>query len=635
MSVTLCCEILLTLFILEASASFWHDRRLPSHLYTNASRTRHKRQEEADCSYNEWRCNEGTCVRVNSDCNGRIDCPDGSDETFELCRNRECGPYTFRCNYGGCVDETAPCNNRQECPDESDELLPRCKDENPVEGGKFKCRDGALVPVERRCDGAADCADGSDETVGACAELACPPGRFQCEYGGCVDRGAQCNRTIECADGSDEKIELCGVQTLVRPTTPAPVTEAPKCLSPEPPQNGTYTVIGQADSPDVDYLYLEFACDLGFRLVGEAKVACLNGTWPRLPRCVQTCQLIKHVSIEYECTDDATGKPRDCDPEEIEGAVVRTSCRRPVYYSPVELPYMHCRQGVWSAAPVCTADCGTQSLGSTPLVLLGGYARAGEVPWHVGIYDRYTKPGHVVQICGGSLISNTLVLSAAHCFWNENYRELNEAGQYALAAGKLYRSWDHPKDEPFVQKSNVSEIIVPNSYRGLELYYKNDIAIVVAATPFEYKTYVVPVCLDFDEEFSNEQLRNGLRGKAAGWGLTTGLVGSESPVLKVIDLPFENYESCLNLTTPALARYITYDDKICAGSLDGEALCRGDSGGGLAFPSARSGRRRWYLRGVASTSPPSNDATQCNTRSLTSFTAVGRFERFVKSRWYP
>lgn len=44
-----------------------------------------------------------------------------------------------------------------------------------------------------------------------------------------------------------------------------------------------------------------------------------------------------------------------------------------------------------------------------PLVVGGTMAMRGDVPWHAGIY--YGNVTHYDQICGGSLISETVVLS--------------------------------------------------------------------------------------------------------------------------------------------------------------------------------------------------------------------------------
>ncbi|CAH2062389.1 unnamed protein product, partial [Iphiclides podalirius] len=605
---------------IDASAFYGHE--YASDLGTNRSLVRLKRDEES-CSYNEYECSDGLCVRAQADCNGNFECADGSDETFALCRTRSCNKAQFRCNYGACIDKGDVCNGRRDCVDNSDELGSKCTGEEWIVGGQFKCRSGQLIPEKGRCDGVADCKDGSDESVAACVGLVCQPEQFQCGYGGCVEGAAKCNGTAECRDGTDELLEVCGKITLVQTsdlnnsTTEVKVI---KCALPQQPENGVYRIVSETNLNDADYVYLEYACYPGFKLVGEVKVLCWRGAWPELPHCVQTCPLARHDSVEYQCTDEDADVLRSCGPEEPEGAIARPKCKQH-YYSPVELPYMRCSGGAWSSGPICAPECGTLTVKLTPLVLGGEVARFGDVPWHIGIYRKEDSSDQYQQICGGSLISNTVVLSAAHCFWDERYRRLEDVARFALAAGKLYRAWYNPKDEHYAQKSNVSKIVVPRLYRGLELDYHHDIAAVIASQPFQYKLYVRPVCLDFRADFCAEQLKDGSYGKAAGWGLTTEFRGSESQELKMIDLPYVDEETCLDQTSKAYLHYYVYD-KICAGSLEGEALCRGDSGGGLSFASNISGVERYYLRGIASTSPLLKDRVSCNVNSLTSFTSV-------------
>ncbi|XP_014356689.2 modular serine protease-like [Papilio machaon] len=627
--------LFIVIFILEINASFLsnHDYIRSNQSYSqNLSLNRTKRDLD-ECSYNEYECKDGSCVRANSDCDGIYDCADGSDEAFSLCRNRKCRANQFRCNYGACVDKfNDVCNKRVDCADGSDELSEKCTGIKLTDGDNFICRNGQLIPKKGRCDGVTDCADGTDENIAACVNITCDIGQFVCEYGGCVDGKSLCNGTAECRDGSDERLDICGRLTLIKvsdiSTTEAPVT-TPKCVLPPEPQNGVYRIISETNSSDADYVYLQYDCYPGFRLIGEPKILCWRGVWPKIPYCIQTCPLRKDPSIEYQCTEEDLETPRQCEEEEVEGAIVRPACRQPHYYSPVELPYMHCSQGAWSSGPVCVAECGTTPPIVSQLVLGGETARNGEIPWHAGIYFKDPSVNSYQQICGGSLVSTTVVLSAAHCFWNEVTKRLENKHNYAVAVGKLYRDWDHVKDERFVQKSNISKIAVPKLYRGIELDYHHDIAVVIVTKPFEYKLHISPVCLDFRPDFNNEQLQSGQLGKAAGWGLTTKYRGSESQELKVIELPYEDLDRCINLTSRQLKHYVVYD-KICAGSLDGEALCRGDSGGGLAFLSEVSGVSRYYLRGIASTSPLLSNDISCNVDSLTSFTAIIKYEDFIK-----
>ena len=42
-----------------------------------------------DCSFAEFQCDNTVCVRVTAECNGRVDCTDGSDEHQNCtCKNQ-------------------------------------------------------------------------------------------------------------------------------------------------------------------------------------------------------------------------------------------------------------------------------------------------------------------------------------------------------------------------------------------------------------------------------------------------------------------------------------------------------------------------------------------------------------------
>lgn len=56
----------------------------------------------------------------------------------------------------------------------------------------------------------------------------------------------------------------------------------------------------------------------------------------------------------------------------------------------------------------------------------------------------------------------------------------------------------------------------------------------------------------------------------AGWGLTEEN-GNASQVLKVVEMPYINIDTCINTLPPSFREYIT-GDKICAGYTNGK--CR-------------------------------------------------------------
>ncbi|XP_050559584.1 modular serine protease-like isoform X1 [Spodoptera frugiperda] len=400
------------------------------------------------------------------------------------------------------------------------------------------------------------------------------------------------------------------------------------CGLPPQPDHGAYTEAPYpaAFPPGLDIKILEYTCFPPYRLVGKSPIFCNNGQWTgTFPTCKLFCKLARYYDMDFRClvSEDPADGYTKCDYLIPSGAKVQPFCKVH-YYSRVPLNIMTCVNRTWDYMPdTCRPECGTVIPKGTPLMSGGRPAKHGELPWHVGVYYKKNKPYE--QICGGSIISRKVVLSAAHCFWK--LEAMEPPCRYAVQAGKLFRDWNDEQDEE-VQQRDVIDIKIPPHYRGVQTNFQYDLAIVILEKSLFFKMLVQPVCLDFGPEMDKRHLKPGSMGKVAGWGYTSE-AGEPSPYLKVADLPSVGIQQCLNETSFAFKVYITVD-KICAGYTNGTAtVCKGDSGGGLSFPEQENGVTKYYLRGIVSTAPA--DGLTCNTITLTTFTHVASHNNFIKS----
>ncbi|XP_064084517.1 clotting factor G beta subunit-like [Macrobrachium nipponense] len=194
-------------------------------------------------------------------------------------------------------------------------------------------------------------------------------------------------------------------------------------------------------------------------------------------------------------------------------------------------------------------------------------------PWMAAFVQR----SGTVTYCGGTLISNLFVLTAAHCMKPFSPNEIFvRLGEYDFSNTGDNRPSDF----------NVAEVRMHERYNSNT--QENDIALVRLDRVVAFNEFIKPVCLPPEgRSFA------GLNGFVTGWG-TIFSGGPTSNVLQEVVVPVWQQDEC----TTAYPNKI-FPGMMCAGAKEGgKDSCQGDSGGPFhvqLFPD-----RRWLVAGIVS-----------------------------------
>ncbi|CAN9506566.1 unnamed protein product [Ophioblennius macclurei] len=238
--------------------------------------------------------------------------------------------------------------------------------------------------------------------------------------------------------------------------------------------------------------------------------------------------------------------------------------------------------------------CGTPSI--EPQVT--GYARIvnGEEavphswPWQVSL-----QQSNGFHFCGGSLINENWVVTAAHC----NVRTYHQVvvGEHNKGSGS-----------EAVQVLKPSKVFTHPNWNSSTI--NNDISLIKLASPARLGATVSPVCL----AGTSDSFADGELCVTTGWGLTQYNAPNTPNNLQQAALPLLSNSYCKNYWGSNIS-----DVMICAGA-SGVSSCMGDSGGPLVCEKNNA----WTLVGIVSWG-----SSRCSTTTPAVYARVTKLRGWV------
>lgn len=219
--------------------------------------------------------------------------------------------------------------------------------------------------------------------------------------------------------------------------------------------------------------------------------------------------------------------------------------------------------------------------------VVGGFeSQRNAWPW-MALLGKRERNGEINWFCGGSLINEQWILTAAHCV--------------DTIIPNTIRLGEHDYNDDFDGANHQDfglQAIVPYPGYAVPLAY-HDLALIQLSSRVIFQTFISPVCLPWGDESQRDL--TGTKVKLAGWG-DTEFLGNPSSKLQEVDVTMfpvskcqENY-SILPEFSQVWPNGIR-EESVCAGDINGgRDACQGDSGGPITYNSGG----RYTINGIVS-----------------------------------
>jgi secreted trypsin-like serine protease len=230
----------------------------------------------------------------------------------------------------------------------------------------------------------------------------------------------------------------------------------------------------------------------------------------------------------------------------------------------------------------------------------GSDAVISDFPWQV-----YLEAGDFT--CGGSIIGENWIITAAHCTKNDNNGTIPASNMDVIAGA------NNPRNNTQGKKYNVSEVIVHEGYDSNTL--NNDIALLKLTEPINYLN-ATPIKLISSVDVNAGAADPGVMSWVTGYGITRVSPETYPSTLQMVRLPIVS-----NSQASVVWQSIAATD-LMAGYLNGNKdACSGDSGGPLVVPVSGG----YKLAGLVSWG-----SSNCNTYGA--YTRLSLFESWITAK---
>lgn len=213
----------------------------------------------------------------------------------------------------------------------------------------------------------------------------------------------------------------------------------------------------------------------------------------------------------------------------------------------------------------CKCGIPNTSLKESNRIQGGSDAKKDKYPWQVYI-QAHTPENEQFQPCGGTLISDSSILTADHCLWVREIRvEKENIKVWIYVYDIILESWRHEKVKDIIIFHDIDN---PNN--------KQDIAI-LTIEPIDFKKFrrMKPICLpEGIDDFSGFTYENQ-ETQVLGWGLLRPN-GPMSAWLQELFVYSMSNEKCQRYLK---TEYDLNKGQMCSKGRNGRTPLQGDSGG--------------------------------------------------------